>query len=234
MLLAYLDESYTADFYYMAALVVPQAAVAPLGDALDAIVMKASTTYEGLDPRAEFHANALLAGKGDWKPLRDVMRARLGIYEDVIQTIVDYEASVILRGVDRRRLVARYPKPVHPHSIVLNHLIERVDEYAKKRNDLAILFADEVDQQDVHRRQLWHCQRNGTWGYRGHPITHVIDTMYFAPSHASRLLQAADMVAHLYRRRQCHVETDPRSERAWASLWERLEPAVTHSRCWRP
>ena len=62
----------------------------------------------------------------------------------------------------------------------------------------------------------------------------VIDTLHFAPSHSSRLVQAADLVAFLARRIATHTETDPRAEQEYATMWKRIEPKVWHQHCWVP
>ncbi len=133
------------------------------------------------------------------------------------------------------RLDKRYPDGHdHPHSVVLTHLIERVDEYAERVGQNALLIADEVAEQDSYRRDLWQYQRSATWGYRQRQITRVIDTLHFAPSHSSRLVQAADLVAFLARRIATHTETDPRAKQEYATMWKRIEPKVWHQHCWVP
>jgi Protein of unknown function (DUF3800) len=141
---------------------------------------------------------------------------------------------VIVRGLDIAAQHRRYAMPDHPHTVVLTHLIERVYDHARATGELTLMIADEIDRMDEHRRNLWFLQRNGTWGWRARPITNIVDTLHFAPSKASRLLQAADLAVYLYRRRHTHTETDPRAERTWESLWRSLEPAIVHGHCWIP
>jgi hypothetical protein len=62
----------------------------------------------------------------------------------------------------------------------------------------------------------------------------VVDTLHFAPSHASRLVQAADVITFLYRRVFTHAETDDRSRRSKIARWNRLKPKVHHQLCWFP
>ncbi len=113
MLLGHADESYTANFYYMAALLTPDREAVSLTRALDAVVGKAAAAY-GVDPMAELHG------------------------------------------------------------------------------------------------------------------------LHFAPSRDSRLLQAADLIAFLYRRRTTHVEPDARAVRANDQLWALIAPKVAHDWTWRP
>ncbi len=234
MLLAYVDESYTTAQYYVAALVVPGTSVPSLTAALDNVVWKATIDHGGVHPTTELHGNSLVGGKDGWKPLAQKIRARVGVYMNAVSVIADHDVVVIVRGVDIVGLRRRYTHPDPPHSVALTHLIERVDEYAEAQGELALMIADEVSGQDAHRRSLWEYQRTATWGYRSRRITRVIDTIHFAPSSSSRLVQAADLIAYLYRRKAAHGETDPRAAKAFADLWDRISPRVHHAMCWYP
>src|ERR1700678_321438 len=59
----------------------------------------------------------------------------------------------------------------------------------------------------AHRRGLWRYQRSATWGYRSRQITRVADTLHFAPSSSSRLVQAGDLARVLARRIATHPAT---------------------------
>lgn len=74
----------------------------------------------------------------------------------------------------------------------------------------------------------------GTIGYRQRKLTRIVDTLHFAPSHASRLVQAADMITFLYRRVFTHRDSDTRSRKAKIAMWNRLRPRVYHNHCWCP
>jgi hypothetical protein len=235
VLLAYVDESYTRERYYIAALVVPDSAATSLVQALDKIVVDASWAYPGLDHRAELHGYDLVSGKRAWAPLKKDVRSRLGVYNAAIQALADHHAAVIVRGVDRERLTVRYGgRADSAHSVVLTHLIERLDGYGVARGENVLIIADEVDGQGEYRQALLTYQQGSTWGYRAQKITRVIDTIHFAPSHASRLVQGADLVAYLYRRRATKVESDARAERAWAATKERIIACQVHFHCWHP
>ena len=234
MLLAYLDESYTKDRYFIAALLVPDREARSLTDALDTVVREACYKHGNVVVDAELHGYDMVAGKGCWEPLAGMVRARIGVYNAAFKAIADHNVHIIIRSLDVVGLKKRYPAPDHPHSIVLTHVIERVDECAETHGEMAILIADEVDGQDNYRRDLWAYQRSSTWGYRARPIKQIVDTIHFAPSHSSRLLQAADLIAYLARRRATHTEQDERAARANEALWARIQPRIWHQWCWWP
>lgn len=238
MLLAYLDESYNDDFYFIGALVVPDAVARELVADLDKIMSDASLKYPQLPADTEIHAHELVNAKGAWKPMQQMLRARIGIFEGVLQAVARHDAKFIVEGINRARLERKYANPSEPHALALMFVMERINEYAQQVEretgvpTAALLIADEVDRHDEYRMNLWTGQRTGTWGYKAQVLDHIIDTLHFTPSHSSRLLQAADVVTYLHRRRRAHRETDPRGEAEWARLAALLWPQTVRSRIW--
>ncbi|WBB73175.1 DUF3800 domain-containing protein [Micromonospora sp. WMMD1128] len=231
MLLGYLDESYSADWYYMAALLCDGTGAQAITTALDDVIIKAVKSH-GVAEDAELHGYELFQGEGWWQDLAP--RARLGVYNDAFQAIGQHARAIILRGVHSAGLRQRYLTPEPPHSIVLLHLLERIDDYARSQGEHVLVIADEVGEQAKHRSDMAMYRRSGTWGYRAKRLTQIVDTLHFAPSSASRLVQAIDLVTFLYRRMECHTETTLRATRANDNLWARIEPKVRHRQCWHP
>lgn len=234
MLLAYVDESYDAERYWIAALVCPDVEAASLTTALDAAVMKAATSFAGVSQRAELHGHAMFQGQDDWSSLATMPRARIGVYADALSAIAAHNVQIFIRGVAVKRLEERYVRPDHPHAVVLGHLLERVDEHAAAANEWVLVIADEVDRADDYRRNLWTFQRYSTTGYRARQLTRIVDTIHFAPSTASRLVQGADLIAYLWRRIDSGLEKDERAKRANAALWARLDDRIATIWCWVP
>jgi hypothetical protein len=234
MFLAYVDESYTPSTYWIAALICEESALIPLAADLDQVVAKASAAYSGISSTAELHGYPLFHGKEDWTALATMTRARIGVYAEALDAISRHPIHIVIRGVDRQKLLDRYSYPDHPHSVVLSHLLERVDECAEKHDEITLVIADEIDQADTHRQSLWYFQRHGTGGYRHRVLTRIVDTIHFAPSKSSRLVQAADLVAYLHCRMMSGNDTDERAKRANDTLWAKISPQVIHSYCWWP
>lgn len=231
VLLSYVDESYSRDWYFMAALLCDGPAAIALSAALDSIVEKAAVAHN-VPADAELHGYELFQGHLCWQGIPP--RVRIGIYNDVFQAISDYATAIIVRGVDIAGLRQRYQDPHQPHSVVLQHLLEQIDIYATKNGRYALIIADEIDEQAKHRTDLTSYRRAKTPGYRARRLTRIVDTLHFAPSHASRLVQAADMITFLHRRISTHTESDARATRANTRLWQRIEPKIEHNHCWDP
>ena len=231
MLLTYVDESYTRDRFYLAAVMCDGAAAAALTNALGDIAEKAAGIH-GLEAASELHGYEIFHGTKTWTGVPP--RQRIGIYDDVCKAVGEHATAVILRGVNLAGLRSRYKDPASPHTIVLQHLLERVDAYATLVGKHALVIADEVEDPARHRADLIHYRRFRTPGYRSRRITRIVDTVYFIQSHASRLVQAADMVAFLHHRRCAGIESDARAARANDRLWARISPKVVHEHCWEP
>lgn len=233
MLLAYLDESFTKHRYYICAVIAPESEVAPLSKALDAVVEKAHRAYE-TPARAELHGHALMHGKDDWECIAPMIRARGGIYDDAMSAIGQHDVSIVCRGMDVDRQKARYVHPAPPHGLVLQHAMERINEHAQARGEHVLLIADEVANKDGYRRDLWDYQQVGTPGYRPSNLKRIVDTLHFAPSDASRLLQAADLVAYMHCRRCTVKNPDARAKKLADLLWSRIARRIVHELCWEP
>ncbi|MGV9809302.1 DUF3800 domain-containing protein [Micromonospora chersina] len=231
MLLTYVDESYTDRWYWIGALLVPEAVAIPLSDALDEVMAEAAKTY-GVGRDAELHGYDLFQGRAPWTGVPP--RARIAVYNSALRAIGAHDVTIILRGVDRHGLADRYGDTRPAHEVVLSHLLERVDGYAAMREELALVIADEVDNPAAHRSDLTRYRVDGTGGYRSRRLTRIVDTLHFAPSHASRLVQGVDLVTFLFRRMASGVGTDPREVTTNRRLWCWVEPRRYHSWCWRP
>ncbi|MEV1007556.1 DUF3800 domain-containing protein [Streptomyces sp. NPDC049881] len=236
VLLTYIDESYDRDRYWMVALMVADRQLRPLQRALDAVVDKAADRYP-VDRHAELHGHALVQAQDDWERMgnkgRNMVRARIGVYGDALKAIRDHEARVVVRGLDRNAHRA-WPSGASEHQLVLRHLLEQVCRHAEAQDELALVIADEVAGADDHRLHFRDYQRVGTGGVISSMLPCLVDTIHFAPSKASRLLQAADLIAYLHRRLASGQDGDPRSRRANEKLWSYVEPCLVHYHCWDP
>ncbi|SFN65873.1 DUF3800 domain-containing protein [Mycetocola miduiensis] len=233
MLYAFLDESYTADRYYVGAIVVRTENLSDVSGAL-----KASREYArgfGIDsPSVEFHAHEIMSGVGCWAPVRGKTRAALAIYGDALDRLAELPIKMIIRGVDVTRLNARYRYPYAPHRIALQHALEAVNEYAASVGDVVTVIADEVQGQAMHILQTAQYQVSGTGGYRSSKLVQIEMPIVFGKSSESPGVQSADLAVYLYRRLDAHVEKHERTRRAVERLWEKVQPIRHHVWRWDP
>jgi len=147
----------------------------------------------------------------------------------VTEAIAAADVTILLRSVDATRLKARqdrlgYPVKFPPEQVCFQHILQRANRVATARGTHALIIADERSDRDRHRERFATYQTVGTPGVYMHTtLDRLLDTVHFAPSHQSRMLQAADMLAFIYRRFVTITESDPRAAESMAKLWAMLE-----------
>lgn len=232
VLLTYVDESHSSKRYYVAGLAVHHDSVRDLENALHLVVQRAVKDFGVASSHAELHGHRLFHGQEDWEDL--LPRQRIAVYGWALDAIAAHEVKVFLRGVDRPALTARYVRPQHPHDVCLQHLLERVDGYAQRTAQAALVIADELNEHERRRSDFRTFKEWGTPGYLSSTLPRIVDTIHFAPSHHSRLLQAVDLIAYLRHRMLTQTESDPRATRANETLWAKLAAVIEHERTWYP
>lgn len=227
MLLAYVDESYNEERYWIAALLCDNDSAAGLVNALDQLVFDAAAAF-GVRRDAELHGHDLFHAKRDWKPMAGKTRALVGVYQKACEAIGASSAEIIVRGIDLAAQRARYSHVRHPHSVVLEHLLECIHDRAKARDEYALVIADEIDQAATYQDVLIRGRRHHTTGYRATKLDRLVDTIHFVPSRSSRLVQAVDLVAFLHQRQAAMTPTTDARERSTtcADAWTRAGSPV--------
>ncbi|MBT0567690.1 DUF3800 domain-containing protein [Williamsia sp. CHRR-6] len=226
MLLAFVDESDQGDFHCFGAVLADENATKQLTERLNSLMRRACFDY-GIPQNTEFHAHPMFHGKDAWQTVGQ--RARANLHEKVVDAIVESDVSLLLRHVSRKRLADRqdrkgYPERFPPEQVCFQHVLQRIDRVAQARSTYALVIADERGDRERHRERFATYQVAGTPGiYRHTTLPRLLDTVHFAPSHHSRMLQAADMLAFTYRRHQTVVEPDHRAQRIMDRLWSKLQ-----------
>lgn len=213
MLLAYLDETYSREAFVIACVLIDASAVPNLVRELDGIVDAVCSGQEPGSPR-ELHAYELAAGKGCWRSHESDLRLRAKVYFDALRSIERHVETVFVHravpGPSKGERTA-----VDRHVEGLSAVLAALDWRARVAGELAFVIADEVPYGDELR---------DVFSSSAHPA--LIDTLHFASSKASRLVQAADLVAYLARRRIRVRPRPSRGDRVDAWLWGAIEGKV--------
>jgi hypothetical protein len=229
----YLDESYDRDFFWIAALVIPDAQLPSLDAALHKVIEEAVKKCD-TPPYAELHGHSIVNAKEAWKPLEGKRRAKFDIYGAAMRAIGEHDVEIVIRGVKIDRLQRRNARREPPHQSAyeraLGHTLAVVDTCASDQDEYAMVIADECDDPAKQRRNFHHLRTEGAIWYRGRRLTRIVDTIYFAPSRDSRMLQAADLIAYSYRRLAAADREGHDSRAAWANeqLWAHVSGRLRH------
>ena len=225
MLLCFVDESFKDTFYGFSAVIADEYATKALTHELNGIVRQGTVDW-GVPTDTELHGYPIFHGKEAWAGIG--ARARVAIFEKVISAIAGADVTILLRTVHRERLTQRqsresYPVNFPPEQVCFQHILQRANTIARDRGTHALIIADERGDRDRHRERFAMYQTVGTPGVYMHTkLDRLLDTVHFAPSHHSRMLQAADVLAFTFRRRWTVQESDPRSQQVMDRLWGRL------------
>lgn len=222
VLLAYIDETYRAgEEFWVSALVCPGDSIHTISTGLDAIVTDAVRKF-GVPDDAELHGYDLTSGTNHWSLMKPMMRARIGVYQDAINVIRTVPEMAWFRaGLNERRL--SWSEDNDPHDWALKFLLERLNRKAHAEDQYMLCICDDVQNRDVYRKKLQHYRVNGTGGASSSHLERIADTLHFAPSCHSRMVQAVDMVTYVLNKQRFPPE-NAKARVAWDGLWDVLEP----------
>lgn len=222
--LFYVDESYDDAHHFVVGVLGDGRAIATAEQTLEDVSQEALRLGYPGRRRPELHGSQMLPGVGDWAAIQ--LRDRIRLVGMALDSLTACQLEVLCRGVEIRRFQLRYGENANPHPWAFRNLLERLNERLEVIDNFAVVIADEHSQKETLRADLRNAQRIGTPGYRGQILERIRDTAHFVDSERSRMIQLADIVAYVRRRRARGVEDDPRAEQAMQVLYEKIARAV--------
>lgn len=142
-----------------------------------------------LQRETEFHGIEICGGKGNFKKV--ALEQRLEFLRSLL--------AIIARDEIHRIYVRIIPEnithsPMPPDEIAFMYLVERVDKHLQNLGTNGMLFGDyDEPQVGPSVASLSQFRQGGTSWDRKREITNIIDTVHFAKSHHSRMIQLADI-----------------------------------------
>ncbi|MGN8048231.1 DUF3800 domain-containing protein [Curtobacterium sp. 22159] len=235
MLIAYVDESYDRDHYFIGAALATFEQWEAVSERF-ATIRQRTAREHGTSEQIEFHGHELMGGTGPWRNLRGRHREAAGVSTAVLGAAAEVGVRYIFRGVDVARLKARFRYPRTPHSVVFGHLLEQIDGYVAVNDpdEQAIVVADEIATQAEHQRAFAGYQEFGTTSERPSRLAHISAPINFASSRLSDGLQSVDMAVYVHFRRQRVQNPHPAARRTLERQWRLIAPAVAHDEHWVP
>jgi hypothetical protein len=234
MLLAYFDEVKPCEgqpYYWIGGLMVNPVVVPVLESELNALADACFGPSAGLTKETEFHATNIWSGTRNFKRLRDPVK-RSEILKNLLSVARrrDGVFHVAVR-MDIARLTAMADSDVEPTALM--YLIERVNRFARKQGTQALLIGDLENERVVNRSvaDLAEYRTGGTRFAYGGPIDNVIDTIHFAQSHHSRMLQLAD-VCMWYRQLTSRTDAQTSLRRALVLSCREIDMGLATYKFW--
>jgi hypothetical protein len=233
--LVYIDESARdVRFYFFGALIADHEAVRFIERGLDEIAELVSRHCPGFDSGSEFHAASMFHGRDSWRSVPLAWRIKAS--DLVAKVLARSTASFVFRGLNVAAQQARYRHPHPPHLLTLAHTLAEVQRQLGSLDDdaLGLVLADEHHAASHARRSLRDLKAAAIPGYTSDKLRCIADTIYFGPSHESRLLQAADVATYFLNRTKTVIERDVRSERAVQKIVANIRRITVSEYVWYP
>lgn len=230
----YIDESgRDNDFYFFGGLIVDDASITSIEAGLNSIAHLVANSVADFPASAEFHGVDMFHGEKEWD--RVPVGLRVKACELVTKVIARSGAEFVFRGIDLQLQRRRYPRPYPAHLLTLAHLLEELNgRMDRVHGEIAVVLADDHHSAVSSRRNLVDFKIAAVPGYTQGQLTHLADTLFFGPSNASRLLQAADVATYFTNRHLTIVERDPRARAAVERIFRHIDGATAHRYIWRP
>ena len=224
MRLAYIDESYDRTRLVLGVVMVDAVSARHIREGLDEVVRDAHRRH-AIPSSAEIHAHELTQGSGMWSPLQGRVRARIHVLNAAVDVLAGSSANLVVSSVE--------PGPDNPpiasavtvssaYSRALQSAVLMIDDQCVREDVHVALIADDVVDQDLHRRSLLTSDAAGRPLVATLRASRLVDTLYFGPSHASRLLQAADICAYVFRREMASRGSDDLAARTVRAMVDLL------------
>ena len=218
MFFSYVDESFNKDRFDLGALLVSPRQALELSNDLEDVAKRAHLAY-GLPARPELHGYEIFHAEGEWLPLKSLVRARIGLFDDIIDLICRYNIALLVQPISKQNLQTKYGSRAKPREqVAWEFLLQQIDEWAKGKTygsgkpTVTLVIADQIDEHEARRRDVEQFRQSGTTAaYKRTNLDTLIDTLHFAPSHHSRLIQAIDCALFVVHRYETIKTGDPRS-----------------------
>lgn len=223
MLIAFTDESYSSDRYYQAAFVIESEKI----DELNTLIFQAGLYARGfgIEPGVEFHGHSIMNASRGWEPLGRNFSSKKAIYSHVLRRIATSGGTLLIEGVDVKRLNERYSSPQPPHEVTHKNLLDKLDKFADSKGQKIVIYSDRIHL-EWRLEQLFNLyQTHSTAGYYPRFLKNILAVKYI-DSHEHPGIQIVDLCIFLYRRWSDHSESQERTRRDVVAMWEILKPTL--------
>lgn len=232
----YIDESARDnELYFFGALIADASAIRTITDGIDGIARLMAGNVAGFNAEAEFHAVDIFHGRKEWKKVPHGWRVKA--CDLAAKVLARSTAKYVFQGINLAALRSKYAHPFPAHQLTLAHILEEVDRQITtldRPDKLGIVHADEHHTADNARRSFRNFRLSRVPGYTTRRLGQIADTIYFGPSHESRLLQAADLATYFLNRDLTITERDPRAEIAIKKIVGNIRSVTVKEYVWSP
>lgn len=225
---AFIDESEHKDKYFtLTVLIVEDENLLRLEQELDALLADYAETTGCVNIDAELHGYDMMQQKRDWDGVP--IRIARSIYLRALGIINMLASAMFVETIDRHEQAKKYRNAYNPRTVAIGYILERVNEYASKGNEIAKCYLDDHYTAPEGRKEFIEYKAKGTFGYRSSKLANI-EEMEFYDSRLERGLQAADLCCYVYQRRLNVKVGNPKMLATQEKMWGAIENIVKSGR----
>jgi hypothetical protein len=201
-------------------------------DSLENEIDKISCDFFEINERTkatEFHARDIVLQKNIYEPYDESQR--MDLYKKLLSLIKKYQLNLIDIKINVENLPNEY-KIKNVQSWALIFMLENVSKLMGEISSKAFMVGDHDGEfSDNNINQFNDYKIKGTPGYKRAVITNVVDTLHYAYSINSRLLQLADIYTYI---RMLSIRKKHKNNIAAeiVSYWEELNLKPVKAKNW--
>ena len=144
-----------------------------------------------LSKDTEFHAKDIAQGKGNCKTRKPAERV------EMLEGLLDILGEPSVSKIYARMTPSKVHFPTDPERDTFMLFVEKIESFLKSRSDIGMLFGDydhKMISPSITNLSQYRIGRT-SWAL-GRNISCLVDTVHFAHSHHSRLVQLADIYVY--------------------------------------
>lgn len=216
MLHAFIDESESnADYFFLSALIVKDENLPALNQALDDLMTQYGATT-AVPADAELHGHDMMQQSCDWDGLP--LKLCSSVYLKAMGIINQHAEALYIECIDRNAQAQRYKILYNHRTVCIGYILERINEFAHRRNETATVYLDDHYTADEGRKEFVNYQQCGTFGYKSSKLARIV-SMDFHDSREYRGLQAADLCTYIANRVHTQKTAHPKVIKLQDKLW---------------
>ena len=226
----YLDESYDASKFAMAAIIVPDDSWHDAFARVKAARQRLKEKH-GIFTSKELHATDFVAGRGRIADRIVPKAVRAQIFRQFFEFIPTIPGVRVLGGAWNN--AGRSLPDTYAHAF--RRLQDRLQRRCSELNRRAVIISDEGQENELtraaRRAKVYNPvgSRFGAWSggkWKNIPTDRIIEDPIFKPSHQSYFLQVADFVAFALLKRESPNRTPRTSSELFDQQYERLDEVL--------
>lgn len=238
MHIAFIDESFTDNHYFMGAFIIAIPDLIKLENQISQLKLQIAVEFDfEIEEDFEIHGSDLYTNSKLWRKLQLNQPYRNWMIKKFMEIAISSGGKFIFQGVERTNLINRYTFPENPQTLIFKFLVERIQEGLNSIDSHCVLICDTRNSGSEHAqmRKDFHDLKNfGSKGNFPKSIDRIADTLHFVSSKDSVGIQISDLATYLHRRRFAVPARNQIEKEFMDDIWKIYGSHILRQHIWSP